>query len=193
MNPNPAEDNSRCSLLSRFVIPCGVGVFVFFTLFLTYYSSWYVENRMLHFILTDIVGALYGFYLLFHALILYPIFYFRGAALHERISGTFLITSCWLIKEVIRMTEFFSIAESIFYLLMSVQAGIILLSIGLMAGSELVCRKIEKKKKSLDLRVVTPMPVFFALFAISGTAFVLRSGGLSYFFNFYDLYKMVFF
>jgi len=113
--------------------------------------------------------------------------------LHERISGTFLVTSCWLIKEVIRMTEFYSIAESVFYLLMPVQVGIILVAICFMAACELICRKIEKKKKALDIRVVTPVPVVFILLSLSGAAFILRGGGLNYFFNFYDLYKMVFF
>jgi len=192
MKPNPAADNSRRSLLLRYVIPSGMGVLAFFVLFETYYLSWYVENRILHFILTDVVGAIYGFYLLFHVLILYPIFYFRGAALHERILGTFVVTSCWLIKEVLRMTEFYSIAESVFYLLMPVQIGIILLAIGFMAACEMICRKIEKKKKALDIRVVTPVPVAFVLLAISGSAFILRGGGLNYFFNFYDLYKIVF-
>ncbi len=192
MNGNHKQVNSNQSLISRFIVPAGLGITVFFTLFITYYASWYVENRILHFILTDVVGAIYGFYLLFHGLILYPILYFRGAALHERISGTLLVTCCWLVKEVIRMTEFYSVAESVFYLLMPVQAGIILLAIGFMAFSELICRNIDKKRKSPEIRVVTPIPIVLLVFSISGVAFILRGNGILYFFNFYDLYKIVF-
>ncbi len=112
--------------------------------------------------------------------------------LHERIFGTFIVTCCWLIKEVIRMTEFYSVAESVFYLLMPVQAGIILLAVGFMAFSELICRKKERKNNTPDIRVVTPVPVMILLFVISGVAFILRGGGIEYFFNFYDLYKILF-
>jgi len=192
MSENPAQDVSKPSFVSRYDIPSGIGVSVFFILFITYYASWYVENRVLHFLLTDVVGAIYGFYLLFHVFILYPILYFRNATLPERISGSSLVLLCWLIKEVVRMTEYYSIAESVFYLLMPVQACTSLLVIGFMASSELICRKIERKSKNPDIRVVTPVPVMFLVFSLSGVAFIIRGGGVKYFFNFYDLYKIIF-
>jgi len=192
MSENPAQDVSKPSFVSRYAIPSGIGVSVFFILFITYYASWYVENRVLHFLLTDVVGAIYGFYLLFHVFMLYPILYFRNATLPERISGSSLVLLCWLIKEVVRMTEYYSIAESVFYLLMPVQACTSLLVIGFMASSELICRKIERKSKNPDIRVVTPVPVMFLVFSLSGVAFIIRGGGVKYFFNFYDLYKIIF-
>jgi hypothetical protein len=192
MDINPAQDHSKQSFASRLLIPSGIGAAVFFALFLTYYTSWYVENRALHFLLTDVVGALYGVYLLFHAVILYPILYSRGASLYERIFGTLLVTCCWLIKEVVRMTEFYSLAESVFYLLMPTQASIVLLAMGFMAVSELICRRRDRKAGLPDIRVMTPGPVFFLLFAVAGMGFILRRGGHAYFFDFYALYRILF-
>jgi hypothetical protein len=192
MSDNPEQEILKPSFASRYVIPSGIGVSVFFVLFFTYYASWYVENRLLHFLLTDVVGAIYGFYLLFNVLMLYPILYFKNASLPERISGSSLVVLCWLTKEVIRMTEFYSIPESVFYLLMPVQANICLLAIGFMAASELICRKIERKRKNPDICVLTPVPVLFLIFSLFGVAFIIRGGGVKYFFNFYDLYKIIF-
>jgi len=185
-------DEPKRSLTSRLLVPSGIGVAVFFVLFLTYYASWYVENRLLHFLLTDVVGALYGVYLLFHAVILYPILYSRGAALHERIIGTLLVTSCWLIKEVVRMTEFYPVAESVFYLLMPTQTSIVLFSMGFMAVSELICRRRDRKAGLRDIRVMTPGPVFFVFLALAGMGFILRRGAHAYFFDFYALYRYLF-
>lgn len=192
MDMNPAQDNSTPSLASRLLIPSGIGVAAFFALFLTYYASWYVENRILHFVLTDVVGAVYGVYLLFHAAVLYPILYARGAFLHERIIGTLLVTSCWLIKEVVRMTQFYSVSESVFYLLMPTQVSIVLFAVGLMAASEMICRKKAGNTGLLDIRAITPGPVFFILLALAGMAFILRRGGHAYFFDFYALYRFLF-
>jgi hypothetical protein len=151
-----------------------------------------VENRVLHFLFTDIAGAIYGFFLLFHVLMLYPVLYFRGAGLPERISGSSLVVLCWLAKEVVRMTEFYSLAESVFYLLMPVQASICLLAICFMTTSELICRAIDRKRKNHDICVFSLLPVLFLVFSLCGIAFIIRGGGIKYFFNFYDLYKIIF-
>ena len=184
---------SKPSLASRWLVPSGLGVAVFFALFLTYYGSWYVQDRTLHFLLTDVVGAVYGFYLLFHAVILYPLLYFRGASLLERISGTLSVTCCWLIKEVVRLTEFYSVAESVFYLLMPMPVSIVLITVGLMAASELICSRLSRKISAHKPRTVTPAPFLVILLVLAGMGFVLRRGGHAYFFDFYELYKALFF
>jgi hypothetical protein len=65
--------------IRQFVLPAAFGIGVFLILFWTYYLSWYVDNRALHYFFTDIIGAVFGFFLMFNVLFIYPIFYFKGA------------------------------------------------------------------------------------------------------------------
>ena len=182
MNRIKVSSSNNKSFLKRFVIPALIGPGIFLLLFWTYYSSWYVDNRLLHYLLTDVVGALFGFFLLFNVLFIYPMLYFRGAPPVERITGAFLITFFWCIKEVYRMTEFYSLGKSLFFLLFPIQFNIILISFGFMGLCEMVCRFIEKKRREMDLKVITPLPLSILIILIAVTIFSLHDGGVTYFF-----------
>ncbi len=180
------------SFMKRFLFPAGLATGVFLILFWTYYSSWYIDNRLLHYLLADVVGALFGFFLMFNVLFVYPLFYFRGAPTLERVTGSFLITFFWSLKEIYRMTEFFSLGESAFFLLFPMQSNIILLSFGFMGLSELLCRFITRRYRQADLTVITPLPVVTIVFVLAIVIFTLHDGGVTYFFLYNDLYKFLF-
>ena len=178
--------------LTQFVFPATVGLGLFLILFWTYYLSWNVDNRLLHFLLTDVVGALFGFFLMFNALLLYPLFYYLGAPPLQRVAGSFLITFFWCLKEVYRMTEFYSLGESAFFLLFPVQFNIVLLSFGFMGLSEMLCRFIIRKSQKSDFRVITPLPMVTLVVVLVIVIFTLHDGGVTYFFWYNDLYKFLF-
>jgi len=176
----------------RFVFPAIISLGTFLILFWIYYSSWYVNNRLLHYLFTDIVGALFGFFVMFNVLFIYPIFYFRGASSVERLIGASFITFFWCIKEVYRMTEFYSLGESAFFLLFPLQFNIIILSFGLMGLSEMGCRFMAKKYQQSDLKVITPLPLSVVIIVLAIIVFTLHDGGVTYFFMYNDLYKILF-
>jgi hypothetical protein len=178
--------------LGRFVIPASIGLGAFIVLFRTYYASWYIDNRALHWLLTDVVGALYGLYVMFSALLLYPLLLRRGARPAERVLGAFLPTLAWCAKEVLRMSEFFSFGESLFFLLFPIHFNIILIALGLMGICEIGGRVIQRRRGDVEIRVLTLPP----LLAISAMVLMVIltnfDGGVSYFFLYNDLYQYLF-
>ncbi len=64
MSPVKISSPDDNLFLKQFVFPALFCLGVFWLLFWTYYLSWNVDNRLLHFLLTDVVGALFGFFLI---------------------------------------------------------------------------------------------------------------------------------
>ncbi len=192
MNTTKTSVQDGRLFIRQFVFPAAFGVGVFGILFWAYYSSWYIDNRFVHFLLTDVVGAFFGFFLMFNVLFMYPIFYFRGASPRQRITGSFLITFFWSLKEIYRMTEFYSLGQSAFFLLFPIQSNIILMSFGFMGLSEMICRWITKKTKKTDIKIVTPLPVSTVITVLAIVIFTLHDGGVTYFFWYNDLFKYLF-
>jgi hypothetical protein len=192
MNQTSPGNHPERALFNRFLLPVSIGLVSYLILFWTYYSSWYIDNRIIHYLLTDVVGALFGFFTLFNVLFVYPLLFFRGANPAERVWGSFLITFFWGIKEVYRMTEFYSLGESLFFLLFPIQFGIIVLAFGFMGLAEISCRYISNKKKGGNLKVVTMLPLTAVIFMLAVTVFILHDGGVSYYFHYFDLYKWLF-
>lgn len=178
--------------LKRFIIPACIGLGIFLILFWLYYSSWYIDNRVIHYLFTDVVGALFGFFVMFNVLFIYPVFFFRGASPIERVLGSFLITFFWCAKEVYRMTEFYSIGQSFFFLLFPIQFNIIIMSFGLMGLSEIGCRFIMKKYRKETLGIITPLSLSAFIIMIIVSIFTNHDGGVTYFFLYNDLYKLFF-
>jgi len=192
MSPIKALFSHSNPLFKQFIFPALFSLGVFWLMFWTYYLSWNVDNRLLHFLLTDVVGALFGFFLMFNVLFVYPLLYFKGASSTQRMTGSFLITLFWCLKEFYRMTEFYTLGESAFFLLFPIQANIILMSFGFMGLSELACRCITRKYRKIELKVLTPLPLSIVIIVLGIVIFTLHDGGVTYFFLYNDLYKFFF-
>lgn len=176
---------------SPFLLPL-VFLLLYLTLFQIYNYSWYIENRFLHFLSADVVGFLYGALILTAPLFLYPLLYFRKVSPASRVVGSLMVLVAWYTKEVIRMTAVYSLGESLFYLLMPMQYGVLLVTVIFISLSETGCRFYCSKRGLLEGPVVTKPPVVTAGLALLLMFPVLYRGGESYFFWFYDLYKLLF-
>jgi len=188
----PSSTQRDRSSLPRFLLPAALGLGVFLVLFVTYYSSWYIQNRALHWMLTDLVGTAYGFMLMCGVLFIFPALYFRGARPTERVIGSLFIIGFWCVKEVIRMSAFFPVGQSLFFLLFPVHFNIILLNIGLVGLCEIICGAIAKKKCPEKKRAITPLPTAAFLIMIGVLVFTNFDGGVTYFFLYNDLYILLF-
>jgi len=82
--------------------------------------------------------------------------------------------------------------QSLFYLLMPVQLGVLLITVILMSLSEIGCRFYGVRIGSLKETKKPTIPVIMVLVSISLVFMVLHQGGQWYFFRFYDLYKLLF-
>ena len=192
MTRETAQAAAEPPFFRRFVVPASFGLGVLLVLFGTYYSSWYIENRALHWLLTDVVGALYGLYVLFSALLLYPLFVRRGARPGERVLGALLPTLVWCAKEVLRMAELFSFGESLFFLLFPIQFNILLIAFGLTGICEIASRMLQRRKGDIGIRVWTFFPLLAIAVMLAMSILTNFDGGVSYFFLYNDLYRYLF-
>jgi hypothetical protein len=186
------QERTGPSFVRRFVIPASFGLGVFLVLFRTYYASWYIENRCVHWLLTDVVGALYGVYVMFNVLFIYPWLVRRGARPAERVVGALLPTLFWCAKEVVRMADFFPLGQSLFFLLFPIHFNIVLMALGQMGICEVTSRIVEKRRGNAEVRVLTCLPVLAIVIMVLMAVFTNHDGGVSYFFLYNDLYRYLF-
>jgi len=183
----------RPSLIRRAILPPAVITLVMIVLFVTYYTSWEVANRSLHWFLTDLVGMAYGFLIIFSVIFVYPCMYFMGAGSQERVVGALIIPLMWMAKEVIRQCAFFTFGESLFYLFMPIHFNILTISIGLTGTCELICRSIDRLRPGRpQVKIITPLPVIAIAIMLAVLVFTLYDGGARYFFLFGDIYQLLF-
>jgi len=187
-----AQPSLGPSFVKRLVIPASIGLGVFLVLFRTYYASWYIENRFLHWLLTDLGGALYGLYVMFSVAFVYPLLVKRGARPMERVVGAFVPTFFWCAKEVLRMADFFPFGQSLFFLLFPIQFNIVSMAFGQMGICEIVRRIIERRRGHAEIRVMTGLPVAAIAVMIVVSLFTNFDGGVTYFFLYNDLYRSLF-
>ena len=192
MRPAADRVSDAPSFVRRFVIPTSVGLGVLVVLFRTYYGSWYVENRSVHWLLTDVVGALYGAYLMFNVFLIYPWLARRGARPVERVVGALAPTLFWCAKEVVRMAGFFSVGESFFFLLFPIQFNIVLMAFGQIGICEIGRRIVERRRGDAEVRVLTALPVLAIAIMVLMAVFTNHDGGVRYFFLYNDLYRFLF-
>ena len=192
MKRETAQPSVGPSFVTRFVIPVSIGLGAFLVLFRTYYASWYIEDRFLHWLLTDVVGALYGAYLMFNVFLIYPWLARRGARPVERVLGALAPTLFWCAKEVVRMAGFFSVGESLFFLLFPIQFNIVLMAFGQIGICEIGRRMVEKRRGDAEVRVLTALPVLAIAIMVLMAVFTNHDGGVRYFFLYNDLYRFLF-
>ncbi|MGC9332512.1 MAG: hypothetical protein ACP5JJ_00060, partial [Anaerolineae bacterium] len=127
------------------------------------------------------------------ALVLYPVLYFRGASLPERVLGCYVTPLAYVLKEVIRVNQYFTVGESLYYVCTSIVAGGLLLQVGLIGGGELISRVLYRRRYGVAMRVVTWQPLV-AVAVAAGALYVMLiwDGGVHYFYLFQEGYKLLF-
>ena len=113
----PVEENmmQRKNIVSRFIVPV---VPVFSTMVVTgavYRNSRLISNDNLRHAVAAAFAVPYFLSIAFGALIVYPMSFFRGACTGERIVASLVTPAAWTLKEVFRVSAFFTIGESIYF------------------------------------------------------------------------------
>jgi hypothetical protein len=158
----------KSSFTRRFIIPAGTSFVIWLVLnFLSTNLGW-IENAALYRLAMNTVHVLLYMVIAFSSLAVYSQMFFRGASLIERVAGSYITPFAFFIKEIIRVSEFFSFGESLYYglspyPLLSLMIG----QVGLMAISEMVCRYLYKKKSAPYIRIVTAVPVLLAVISLA--------------------------
>lgn len=146
--------------------------------------------------LQRIAGHLFGLTVFFGvgcgALYVYPAAYFRGATLAERICTCLVTPVLYTASEVLRVREFFSWGESLYYILSPGFQLILLANLGCMGLADMLCRR-RLRRKGAAIKVVTPLAVAAVLLLLTGVYVILIWGfGVHWFYVYQQGYKALF-
>ena len=182
----------RKSFTGRFIIPVGV-VFVAMTVgFILYNTGGHIPNRFLRGLTVNIGAVSLGLSVAFGPFLVYPMSFFGGAGFRERVVAVFVNPVLWGAKEIVRVSETFSFAESLYYMfnpLMISMVAVFIADIGLL---EMLCRR-GLKKRGEDVKVFSTPALAAIIGGYSFALFVLLWGlGVHSFYIFIEGYKSIF-
>jgi hypothetical protein len=186
-------DIERRPFSIRFLRPVGLTLVTWLLLFfVTRNLTWIGNPRAVRTLMNGGYVLLYLAYCL-SGLVLYPVMYFRGASLAERIGGCFVTPLAYVVKEIIRVNQFFTLGESLYYALSSIVLGALLIQVGLQGLAELICRALYRKRYGTPVKVFTWQPlVAIAITLVTLYVMLLWDGGVHYFYFYQEGYKLLF-
>ena len=178
---------------SRVLLPVAIPLVTWFLLHLvTRDPSWIRDPQAYRLFMNAGHVLLYAAYAL-SALVLYPVLYFRGASLPERVLGCYVTPLAYVVKEVIRVNQYFTVGESLFYVLTSIIMGGLFIQVGLIGAGELISRLLYRRRFGIPVRVLTWQPLAgIAVAAGALSVMLLWDGGVHYFYVFQEGYKLLF-
>jgi hypothetical protein len=158
----------KSSFTTRFVIPAGTSIGIWLVLnFLSTNLGW-IQSAAQYRLAMNTVHVLLFIVIAFSSIAVYSQMFFRGAPLAERVIGSYITPCAFIIKEIIRVSEFFSFGESVFYGMSPYPFLCLMIGqMGLMAITEMVCRHLYKGKSSANIRTVTAVPVLLAVISLA--------------------------
>lgn len=181
------------SFVQRFIVPSGTVLLIMIVSLLAYLNAWRIDNDSLHWFVAYIFGLLLFVSIGFGSILVYPLMYFRGASGGERVLGSLITPIVWTIKELVRVSEYFTLGETLYYGLSSIFLLIFLGTFGLMGIVELICRQRIKKRIDPAMGVITPLPVVAILIGLAALYIIFVWGvGVHWFYIYQEGYKALF-
>lgn len=181
----------------RFVYPVAtlLGIWLLATVLLAVGMnvSLQLDQQSLYKIVMNILSATRFLILLLGSLILYPIMFFRGASLSERLLGCYVIPIAYLVWAIIQATEYFPVGQAFYYGLNPVTVGTSLLQLGLIGLAETTSRWWYRKRSLASVRVLTWASVAGIVIGATGIYVTLFwEGGVHWFYVYKEVYSYLF-
>jgi hypothetical protein len=154
-------------------------------------------SRIIYFHSSAAVATLSGVVMFlsigFGTFLIYPMSFFRGASLGERIVGCLVTPLVWNGIEIYNVSQAFTPAESLFYGVNIVIIGTVAAQFLMMGICDLLCRWKEKTAGQEETRAVTPFALLASLSGILGIYLVLVWGeGVGLHYLLIGVYKKIF-
>jgi hypothetical protein len=183
----------RGTFAQRFVFPAALGLAIMLGTLWIYNASWRIDNDAIHQWLAFVTGLGHMAMLLGGSLLIYPIAFFRGASLSERIIACLVVPVVWSVTEVFRVTEFFTFGESLYYGVNS-QFVVYLACAALQMGvCEIICRWFTRGRAGAPMKIVPHGAVISILVGLVGVYVVMIwEGGVHWFYLYQQGYKALF-
>ncbi|MBN2243385.1 MAG: hypothetical protein JW793_11920 [Acidobacteria bacterium] len=164
----------RQSFRKRFAFPLSIVFGCWATSTLIYNNAWRFLDPQFHRPLAVVCVILMGASIIFGPAWIYPVAFFRGASLRERVVACLITPFAWILKELVMMPSSYSIGEKMYNLFNPLFLGTISLAVIEMGICEIACRWAAHKRSAVPARRV---------FSAGPIAAVLAGLCAVYFFN----------
>jgi hypothetical protein len=183
----------RQSFFHRAVAPAATVLIVMVVSLMLYNHAWRIGSHSLHQFTAYVSGLLLFVSIGFGPLYVYPNAFFRGASAPERILACLVTPVAWDVKEILRVSEYFSWGESLYYGLNTIFLLCLCVVAAQMGICEMVCRSLRNRRVSAPVPVVTPASLIPAVLGLAGVGtFFLWGGGVHTFYLYQEGYKALF-
>ena len=141
---------------------------------------------------------LLGLLIAFGSFFLYPVLFFRGASLRERVVGSYAVLLLWVPVEIFRVSEYFTLGESFYYALSPMPFGLMVCQVGYMSLGEMICRWRLKKRGVGGVKIFTAGPLIgVGVLLVMNYLMILwgvpeESPGTKWFYIYQEGYKALF-
>jgi hypothetical protein len=145
----------------------------------------------------DVLYPLLGITITGSSIFVYSVMYHRGASVKERVLWANIVPAAYVLKEIWRVTAFFSLGESFYYALAPLTLGVLLAPVGFLSLCEMFWRWRDKKRGQAT-RIVTGGPIAGVVFWVITVFFMLLWGsandtpGSQWFYLYMEGYKALF-
>ena len=182
------------SFWRRFLQPVGTVLLVWAVTSVVYLEcAWRLEPGVLRSVLAFCSAILLLLSLGFGALYIVPVTFFRGATTVERLAACLVTPLVWNLKEMVRVGEFFSFGETLYYGLNTAFLLTVFGSLGLAGLSELVCRWRLGRRTGQPVRIFSPAPLILLGMGLAAVVLLLIWGlGVHFFYIYIEGYKAIF-
>jgi hypothetical protein len=181
------------SLAARLLMPAGIVLLLMGASAWVYDASWRIDHGPLRSAVAFLSGILLWLSIGNGALLAYPMARFRGAGLGERAVACLASPVIWNIKEMVRVSEFFTAGESIYYGLNSLFLLAVIGAFAQMGLCELLCRRRLRSAGQWHGRVATWPPVMAIVAGLSALFLMSYWGdGVHWFYVYMQGYKALF-
>jgi hypothetical protein len=183
----------KASFMKRFVVPVAIVLITMVASSLLYHNLWKIGDPILHRILAHLFAPLLFISIGFGAVLIYPMAYFRGASATERIIACLITPVVWNVSEMVRVSEFFTFGETLYYGFNTAFLLALFGTFGLMGLCELICRWRLNKEREEPVKVLSPAPVVSIVAALAALYLFLIWGlGVHFFYIYVEGYKAIF-
>jgi hypothetical protein len=159
---------------------------------IVYNLAWRLDNHSIHRALALIFGTLLFLSVAFGAAIVYPLTFFRGASLKERIIASSVVPFIWMIKECARLFISFSFLECLYYYLNPLNIWLLCGLCVEMGTAEMICRW-RLGKRGQDITSIVPRAVIAIVIGLFiGILMFILGEGETFYARYLELYRFFF-
>ncbi|RJP21297.1 MAG: hypothetical protein C4520_09795 [Candidatus Abyssobacteria bacterium SURF_5] len=180
--------------LQRLFLSAGAALIVMLLSSLAYHNSWKIGSDAAQQLVASISAVILFISIGFGASFVYPFLRKSGAGPAERILASLAVPAVWNVKEMIRVSEFFTFGETLYYGLNQVFLLAVFASLAQMGLLEIIMRWRQNHNQEQKIALFSPIPLIsIGLGLVAFYIIMLWGTGVHFFYWYGRLYRLLFF